>query len=128
LANEVQSAMKSPARVLAGKLSLTALAQTQARATTFLSGDTGPYHLAVAVGCPTVTLFAPTDRGSSMEACGPHQADPDFHRAIQTAKLGDSISTISYEQVLGEANGVMEKALHSISEYLPGADPSTGSG
>ena len=107
LAKEVAAAMKSPAQVLAGKLSLTALAQTQSRSQAFLSGDTGPYHLAVAVGCPTVTLFAPTDRGSSMEACGPHQADPVFHRAVQTANPGDPISTISYEQVLSEASAVV---------------------
>jgi len=67
-----------------------------------------PYHIAVAVGCPTVTLFAPTDRGSSMEACGPHQAHAVFHRALQTAKLGDSIHTISYERVLAEAMAVIE--------------------
>lgn len=108
LAEEVAAAMKSPAQMLAGKLSLPALAQIQARALAFLSGDTGPYHLAVAVGCPTATLFAPTDRGSSMEACGPHQADPCFHRAIQTANLDDPISAISYERVLTEANAVLE--------------------
>jgi len=108
LVKEVAAEMKSPAQVLAGKLSLTALAQAQSRSLAFLSGDTGPYHLAVAVGCPTVTLFAPTDRGSSMEACGPYQADPRFHRAIQTVNLGDSISTISYERVLCEAVAVME--------------------
>jgi ADP-heptose:LPS heptosyltransferase len=108
LAQEVATAMKSPTEILAGKLSLAVLAQTQTNALAFLSGDTGPYHLAVAVGCPTVTLFAPTDRGSSMEACGPHQADPLFHRAIQTVNLGDSISTIPYEQILKEANAVLE--------------------
>jgi ADP-heptose:LPS heptosyltransferase len=116
LANEVTAMMKSPVQVLAGKLSLAGLARAQSRALAFLSGDTGPYHLAVAVGCPTVTLFAPTDRGSSMEACGPHRADPHFHRALQTANPGDSISTISYERVLIEASAVVG----SCSASLPG--------
>lgn len=110
LAQEVAAAMKSPVQMLAGKLSLIDLAQTQSHSLAFLSGDTGPYHLAVAVGCPTVTLFAPTDRGSSMEACGPHQADPHFHRALQTPNLGDPISTISYDHVLHEAIAVIAAA------------------
>ncbi len=108
LAEEIAGKMKSPAQIVAGKWSLPMLAKEQAGALAFLSGDTGPYHLALAVGCPTVTLFAPTDRGSSMEACGPHQADPHFHRAIQTAKLGDDIRTISFEQVWSEVKALLQ--------------------
>jgi ADP-heptose:LPS heptosyltransferase len=111
LADEILGRMKSPATNSAGQLPLRDLAREQAQALAFLSGDTGPYHLALAVGCPTVTLFAPTDRGSSVEACGPHQADPLFHRAIQTAKLGDSIQTISFEQMLFEARTVIQQSL-----------------
>ncbi len=111
LATQIAAAMRAPAQILAGKLSLVDLAKTQSRALVFLSGDTGPYHMAVAVGCPTVTLFAPTDRGSSVEACGPHQAPAMFHRALQTAKPGDSIQTISLERVLAEACAVLEASL-----------------
>jgi ADP-heptose:LPS heptosyltransferase len=111
LADEIIGKMKSPASNLAGQLSLRQLAAAQVGATAFLSGDTGPYHLALAVGCSTVTLFAPTDRGSSVEACGPHQTDPVFHRAIQTANYGDSITTISVERVLTEAIDPIEKSV-----------------
>lgn len=110
LAMQIAAAMKTKPENLAGKLSLTELAQTQARATAFFSGDTGPYHLAVSVDCPTVTLFAPKDRGSSMEACGPHQAPANLHRAIQTLKLGDPIHTIVLEQVKAVAVAVWEAA------------------
>ena len=110
LAAEVSGLMASPAQIVAGDLSLPDFARAQARARAFFSGDTGPYHLAVAVGCPTVTLFAPTDIGSSIEACGPHQADPILHRAIQTKNLGDPISAISYEQVHAAALDVMTGA------------------
>ena len=113
LAVQIAAAMRAPAQILAGKLSLVELAKTETRALVFLSGDTGPYHLAIAVGCPTVTLFAPTDRGSSMEACGPHQAHALFHRALQTAKPGDSIHTISFERVLAEAVAVIEASQSS---------------
>jgi len=107
LAVQIAAAMHTPAQILAGKQSLVELAHTQSRARAFLSGDTGPYHLAIAVGCPTVTLFAPTDRGSSMEACGPHQAPAPLHRALQTARMGDSIRTISVERVLAEGTAVL---------------------
>jgi heptosyltransferase-2 len=110
LADEIAGLAKSATENRAGQLSLRELAMAQAESVVFLSGDTGPYHLAVAVGCPTVTLFAPTDRGSSVEACGPHQADPILHRAIPTAKPGDSIATIPFERVLDEVLDVVEKS------------------
>jgi ADP-heptose:LPS heptosyltransferase len=111
LADEIIAKMKYPATNAASALSLSQLASAQAGVVAFLSGDTGPYHLALAVGCPTVTLFAPMDRGSSVQACGPHQADPVFHRAIQTANFGDFITTIPVERVLVEAIDVIEKSL-----------------
>jgi ADP-heptose:LPS heptosyltransferase len=112
LAAHIAASMKtrSRAQVLAGKLSLPELARTQSRALAFLSGDTGPYHLALAVGCPTVTLFAPTDRGSSLEACGPHQANAKLHRAIQTEYYDDSIQTIPLEKVVEEASAVLKES------------------
>jgi ADP-heptose:LPS heptosyltransferase len=111
LAAHIAATMRTPGQVLAGKWSLTDLAKNQARALAFFSGDTGPYHLALAVDCPTVTLFAPTDRGSSVEACGPHQAPAKFHRTLQTARLGDSIHTITVEKVWAEAVAVVDAAI-----------------
>jgi len=111
LAARIASLMRRRPVILAGKLSLPVLARIQSQALAFLSGDTGPYHMAVAVNCPTVTLFAPTDRGSSMEACGPHQAPAKFHRALQAKSLGAPIQTISFDQVLAEAISVIEASL-----------------
>lgn len=111
LAAEVIEKMKTSATNAAGILLLPALAREQSRAAAFLSGDTGPYHLALAVGCPTVTLFAPTDRGSSTEACGPHQEEAGLHRAIETGNLGDSIDTIPVEKVIEEAVEVVQRSL-----------------
>jgi ADP-heptose:LPS heptosyltransferase len=111
LAAHIAATMKTRAQVLAGKLSLVELAKTQSRALAFLSGDTGPYHLAVAVECPTLTLFAPTDRGSSTEACGPHQASAKLHRTLQTARPGDSIDTITFAQVQASAIELIEASL-----------------
>ena len=114
LAAHIAATMKTRGQILAGKLSLPELARLQAMALAFLSGDTGPYHLAVAVNCPTLTLFAPTDRGSSMEACGPHQAPANLHRGLQTAKFGEPIYTIHFERVLTEAIAVVEASLADV--------------
>jgi len=110
LAARIAASMKirDRAQVLAGKQSLVELAQTQARALAFISGDTGPYHLAIAVGCPTLTLFAPTDRGSSTEACGPHEAPIEFHRTLQTGNFNDSIESLRVESVLEAAIAVID--------------------
>lgn len=97
-----------PTENLAGKLTLEQLAAHQHRASLFLSGDTGPYHLAVSVGCPTVTLFAPVDRGSSTEACGPHQADPQLHRALQTQRFNMRSGEIFPEPVIEEASQILK--------------------
>jgi ADP-heptose:LPS heptosyltransferase len=46
---------------LAGKTSLGGLAALIARMRLFIGNDSGPAHLAEAVGTPSVTLFGPTD-------------------------------------------------------------------
>lgn len=113
-----------PTENLAGKLSLVELAQRQHRASLFLSGDTGPYHLAVSVGCPTLTLFAPTDRGSSTEACGPHQADPLFHRALQTPRFAMRSGEIFPEPVIAEASAILKLIATAKQPVVP-AEPQT---
>jgi ADP-heptose:LPS heptosyltransferase len=63
---------------LAPPTSLVELAAVLARAKLFVGGDTGPLHLAAALGTPCVALF-----GSSLAAaCGPYG---DGHIALQAA-------------------------------------------
>jgi lipopolysaccharide heptosyltransferase I len=54
------------AAILAPPTSLTQLAALQRRAAMFIASDTGPMHLAVAVGTPTISLHGP----SRAEWCG----------------------------------------------------------
>jgi ADP-heptose:LPS heptosyltransferase len=61
-------------RDLSGQLSVAALADLVAGAPLFVSGDTGPAHLATAYGTPSVLLFGPT----SPHRWGP-AVDPDRH-------------------------------------------------
>ncbi len=99
LANTLSEMIDHPVINLAGELGLGQMAHLLHGASLFLSGDTGPYHLAVAMECPTVTLFAPRDRGSSVEACGPHGVDLRRHRICQTKQFGDPILMIDVEEV-----------------------------
>jgi ADP-heptose:LPS heptosyltransferase len=46
---------------LAGNVSLPVMAAILERLHLFMTGDTGPMHLAAAVGTPTVAIFGPSD-------------------------------------------------------------------
>ena len=60
LARSVVAASEGGA-LMAPATSLRILAAMLRRATLFVGADTGPMHLAWAVGCPVVALFGPTD-------------------------------------------------------------------
>ena len=60
LTAEVARAGKPRTRDLAGHTSLSELAEVIAGAAAVVVGNTGPAHLAAAVGTPVVSLFAPT--------------------------------------------------------------------
>jgi ADP-heptose:LPS heptosyltransferase len=57
----VAAAMQSPALLLAGKTTLGQLGALCKRATLVLGVDSGPLHLAAALGTPTLRLYGPTD-------------------------------------------------------------------
>lgn len=61
LADEIIAAAKGSVIDLVGQTTLKQLAFVIRKASTFVGGDTGPMHLAVAVGTPVVTMFGPTD-------------------------------------------------------------------
>jgi 3-deoxy-D-manno-octulosonic-acid transferase/heptosyltransferase-1 len=58
---EIQNIMKRPAVNLGGETTLLDLACLYRRARLVVTTDTGPMHLAAAVGAPVVALFGPTD-------------------------------------------------------------------
>jgi len=60
LADAVATAAGNDARSIAGETSLAELAEVIAAADAIVVGNTGPAHLAAAVGTPVVSLFAPT--------------------------------------------------------------------
>jgi len=61
MVQSVLERMETHALNLAGKTSLGGLAALMSKLDLFVSNDTGPAHLAVAVDCPSVTIFGPAD-------------------------------------------------------------------
>lgn len=61
LAGEIIAHTKIPPIDLTGKTTMKQLTYILQKSQTFVGGDTGPMHLAAAVGTKIVTLFGPTD-------------------------------------------------------------------
>jgi 3-deoxy-D-manno-octulosonic-acid transferase/heptosyltransferase-1 len=59
---DIISRMHTKADNLAGRWGLRESAYLYAKCTMLVSTDTGPMHMAAAMGCPVVALFGPTDR------------------------------------------------------------------
>jgi heptosyltransferase-2 len=61
LAREVAAALGGPAIQLQGRTSLTDLMGVLSQLSLLLANDSGPMHLAAALGTPTLAVFGPTD-------------------------------------------------------------------
>jgi heptosyltransferase II len=61
LAAEVECRMATPVVNLAGGTTLEELVALLGRARLFMGGDSGPLHLASALGVPSVSVYGPTD-------------------------------------------------------------------
>ncbi|HWE63204.1 MAG TPA: lipopolysaccharide heptosyltransferase II [Chloroflexota bacterium] len=63
LCTQVHAAMRAPALDLSGPAPFAERGALLQRCRLYVGNDSGPMHLAVAVGCPVVALFGPTDVG-----------------------------------------------------------------
>jgi heptosyltransferase-2 len=61
VAEAIAAQMTSPARVLCGETTLPELVGVLSRLRLLVTNDSGPMHLAAALGVPTVAVFGPTD-------------------------------------------------------------------
>jgi heptosyltransferase-2 len=71
LAEKVAQNMRSPAVNLAGKTSVSQLASLLKRTHLFISNDSGPVHIAAALGVPVVSIFGRNQAGLSPKRWGP---------------------------------------------------------
>lgn len=68
LAEEVAAAMRERPRVLAGETRLAELAGVLSRIDLLVTNDSGPMHVASALGTPVVAVFGPTDERETAPA------------------------------------------------------------
>jgi ADP-heptose:LPS heptosyltransferase len=87
---------------LTGKTGIAQLPELLNAADCVVSNDSGPMHLAAALGRPLVTLFGPT----APERFGPYPPAPDRQRVIRRAD-GD-MSSITLEEVSGAVCALLE--------------------
>ena len=82
---------------LAGRLSLAALGALCEVADLYVGNDTGPTHVAAAVGCPTLAIFGPSDAARS----GPYAA-----KGPVIVLGGQSNEPFSWENVVTSAEAM----------------------
>ena len=102
----IKQSMKSPCVNLVGKDTLPELLATIARATVLVSPDSGPAHMATAVGTPVVGLYAATNPARS----GPYYSRPccvDRYDDAAMRFLGRSAGEIPWATKI-ERPGVMD--------------------
>ena len=116
-AKVVAQAMKSPAVNLAGETSLSQLASLLKRCALFISNDSGPVHLAVAVGVPVISIFGRQQAGLSPKRWGPLGAkDKVLHKsagcieclAHNCVKSFACLKAITVEDVITAAESVFK--------------------
>jgi heptosyltransferase-2 len=81
IADSVCNSMKKPSINLAGKTTVSDIASILKRARLFISNDSGPVHIASAVGTPVISIFGRSNRGLSPKRWGPSgQRDIVLHK------------------------------------------------
>jgi 3-deoxy-D-manno-octulosonic-acid transferase/heptosyltransferase-1 len=107
----ITSSMKGRAINFAGKTTLTELAALYEKAALVISTDTGPMHLAAAVGTPVVALFGPTAPWRTGPYGTGHQiitaeleCSPCFKRRCETT---DCMYQISVKQVMAAVKKII---------------------
>lgn len=102
LSNQIRSGSSCLLPSLQGRLSLGCLAAACTRCAAFVSGDTGPMHVAVAVGTPVVALHGPTNPARTgpftrnaviihHPETGP---DPDVHGTMDSISVDEVLSAV----------------------------------
>jgi len=115
--NAILSAVHHPPRTLAGQLNLDELIHCLSELDLLVSGDTGPSHLAGAVGTPVVALFGPSRAAHYAPLGSPHIVIDRSHLCAPTCSFwtcrGDNracMRSITVAEVLEAVNQLLEHA------------------
>ncbi|QTL96819.1 lipopolysaccharide heptosyltransferase [Iocasia frigidifontis] len=113
--DEIVSLMASEPIVAAGRTSLEELAALMECCELVISNDSGPVHVADAVGTASITIFGPSDElkyrpsrkgsriitaGLDCQPCGEHECPLHHHRCMTEIKVSDIIRIIDESGLL----------------------------
>lgn len=83
LAKEVENKMHTPVLNLSGRTSISQTASLIKRCSIFISNDSGPVHIAQAVGTPVISIFGRDQAGLSPKRWGPYgEKDRILHHPV----------------------------------------------
>jgi len=117
LADKVAQEMKGKAINLAGKTSISQLAGILKRCVLFISNDSGPVHIASALGTPVISIFGRNQAGLSPQRWGPLGGRSKYlHKEVgciqclahNCVKEFACLKAISVEDVLAAAESVLK--------------------
>ncbi|MFA4889930.1 MAG: lipopolysaccharide heptosyltransferase II [Candidatus Omnitrophota bacterium] len=117
LAEAVLVRMRQPAINLAGKTSVSQLASMLKRCSLFISNDSGPMHIASALGTPVISIFGRNQKGLSPQRWGPlGEKDKVLHKEVgcveclahNCKKDFACLKAISVEDVLSAAEEILK--------------------
>ena len=122
---QVMRAMRTAPIDLMGQTTLKELIALLRRARLLITNDSGPMHLAAAVGTPVIALFGPTDPART----GPYgvghtvlrsgvPCSPCFSRRCTNAIELECLTSIRPENVIGAAMRLLEQPLN-VQNSLP---------
>lgn len=109
IVEEIVNRMETKPMIATGETSLQELAALLARCDLVISNDSGPVHVAAAVGTPTITIFGPSDdvkyrplgekhkvvkTAIDCRPCGKHQCPLGHHRCMTEIKVDEIVNVI----------------------------------
>ena len=115
IVEEIVDLMETKPVIATGKTSLQELAALLARCDLVISNDSGPVHVAAAVGTPTITIFGPSNDVKfrplgekhkivktliDCRPCGEHQCPLGHHRCTTEITEDDIINEIEKSEWL----------------------------
>ena len=117
IAQEVIKKMRHPAVNLAGKTSVSQLATILKKCQLFISNDSGPVHIASALGIPVISIFGRNQKGLSPLRWGPlGRKDRVLHKEVgcieclahNCVKEFACLKAISVEEVLNTVDLILK--------------------
>ncbi len=116
IGENVASSMKEKCLDLSGKTTVGDIAGILKRSKLFISNDSGPVHVACAVGTPVVAIFGRSDRGLSPRRWGPsNKGDVVIHKDVgcleclaHNCVIGfKCLEAITVDEVVKSAEGLL---------------------